>query len=125
MGVVKDSIRFFHKFDPVPSSLFYLNMWAHQTTESLMLYDFPTSSCNTKGPECAVLQTTADTKTLARSSSGWKTNKNFISEMKTMEKNIHNLLCGQYDVIPSAKLFKWDEGFVYYSYMNMFNPMPC
>merc|ERR1711988_145253 len=122
--IVKDSVRFFHKFDPVPSSLFYQNLWAHQTTEGYMLFDYPTASCNYKPIECATVSTSVGTGT-ARDTTGWKANTGFVTEMKTMTKNIHGLLCDKYDVIPSAKKFSWSDNFVYYSYMNMFNPMPC
>jgi len=126
-SIVTDSVRFFHKFDPVPSSLFYGNVWAHQTNEAVMLFDYPTSDCKRGPPSCytGVKVTGQDVKTLARGSTGWKTNTAFKNSMVKTENNIQKLLCDEYDVIPSAKVFRSSDAYTYYSYMNMFNPMPC
>jgi len=122
-ATVAKSLRFFHKFDPVSSSLLYLNKWAHATEFGMMLYDFPMTSCRSKLPSCAT--TSTGTAVIPRDTTGWTTDFTFQMEMDDATGSIHEFLCDDYDVQPSAVTMSGNKGKLYYSYMNMFNPMPC
>merc|ERR1711968_112317 len=38
---------------------------------------------------------------------------------------LHSYLCDDFDVMPSGYMLSGAQAATYYSYMNMFNPMPC
>merc|ERR1711871_972184 len=119
-GATKGSIRFFHKFDPVPSALLYMNAWEHATEKALLLFDMPTTSCrNAKTPSCA--QITSGVTTTTRAPVNWF----FDKSTDYAVSQLHDFLCDEYDVIPSGYMFYGKSGYSYFSYMNMFNPMPC
>merc|ERR1711968_346899 len=113
------SIRFFHKFDPVPSALLYKNSWEHKTEEALLLFDMPMSACyNPETPSCAMTTGAPyNTRSYVPWSFRWETNMGVDS--------LHNFLCDSYDVKASGYLLSGKKSETYFSYMNMFNPMPC
>merc|ERR1719502_603567 len=43
------SIRYFHKFDPIPSFYFSMGEWAHGTEKGILLSDYATGECQPAG----------------------------------------------------------------------------
>merc|ERR1719502_1548967 len=91
-----------------------------------MLYDMPLNRCyRAFTPSCATLDTGVDTSTAARDSTGWKLDWSFQDEMESATENLYSYLCDNADVMPSGYKLTGSASAKYYSYMNMFNPMPC
>merc|ERR1711871_837806 len=116
--VTTGSVRFFHKFDPVPSSDLYMNKWEHTTAKALLLYDMPMTRCFSAGTPSCVSESGAYLTDSALDAD-WA---NMVDEQLS---ELHSFLCTGYDVKPSGYMFSGPAAKTYYSYMNMFNPMPC
>lgn len=96
---IPGSMRFMHKFDPIPSMGFGFGHWSHMTEYAMVLFDMPGCKGKFKIPECA--QPTASPMTGNR---------------------IDGYLCDM-GVVASGKFFMCAPE--YYSYTNIFNPFPC
>jgi hypothetical protein len=105
-GVYPKSVRFFHKFDPIPSDLLWGSQWVHATETAYLLSD--SAGCKFS-PSSA-------------SSAGY--NYNAAMYMPTLS-DIYTFVCADYDVSQSSQLFGGKSGATYYSYFSFFNPFPC
>jgi hypothetical protein len=105
-GVYPKSVRFFHKFDPIPSDLLWGSQWVHATEKAYLLGDTPGCSFS---PSSA-------------SSAGY--NYWAANYMPTLS-DIYTFVCADYDVTQSSQLFGGKTGATYYSYFTFFNPFPC
>jgi hypothetical protein len=108
-GSNPQSVRFFHKFDPVPSQAMWKGQFAHGLEHAMMIYDMPGSSCGDI-TTCDISSATLDQ---GESDFG-------LSSQKAM---IKDYLCDKWSV--EAKAFYtscYDE---ITSYMSLFNPWPC
>jgi hypothetical protein len=103
------SVRFFHKFDPVPSQAMWKGQFAHGVEHAMMLYDMPGSTCG-------------DITTCSISSASLNAGESDFGlyDSKLM---IKDYLCDKWGV--TAKAFYtscYDE---ITSYMSLMNPWPC
>jgi hypothetical protein len=105
-GVYPKSVRFFHKFDPIPSDLLWGSAWVHAAEKAYLLSDTP---------GCKFSPSSA-------SSAGY--NYWAAMYMPTLS-DIYTFVCSDYDVSQSSQLFGGKSGATYYSYFSFFNPFPC
>merc|ERR1719502_1853915 len=96
------SLRFFHKFDPIPGFYYAGGKWMHETAKAVMLWDETDSACGVNG------------------SCGVNPKVNEAIKGTTLPK----YLCTEFGIKTSAKAFGCD-GMDYFSYTNMVNPIPC
>jgi hypothetical protein len=104
-----ESIRFFHKFDPVPSIAMWKGQYAHGVEHAMLLYDMPKASCAVDST-CAVSAGVADD----------------ISDYNmggTNPLEIKDYLCDKWDILPKAMSTSCYDKIS--SYMSLLNPWPC
>jgi hypothetical protein len=111
LAFVPGSIRFMHKFDPIPSMGFQYGQWSHGTQYGMLLYDM--SGCNSGTPACAngMVESTGHPGLLHEA-----------GPYAGQPEALPHYLC-ESGVQPSGKMFQCNSE--YYSYTNMFNPVPC
>jgi hypothetical protein len=106
------SVRFFHKFDPVPSQAMWKGQFAHGVEHAMMLWDAPTASC-TDITGCAI-------SAISLTSTGEDSDYGLDG---TDPNNIVDYLCDKWGVEPKAMYTScYDE---ITSYMSVMNPWPC
>merc|ERR1711988_954058 len=105
LAFVPNSIRFMHKFDPIPSIGFQMGEWSHGTQYGLLLFDL--EECAGRSPRCSM---------------GTVESTGMVYEGVGTPEALPDFLCSS-GVMPSAKMFQCNPE--YYSYTNMFNPVPC
>merc|ERR1711988_831066 len=88
------------------------------TAKALLLYDMPMTRCFSAGTPSCVSESGAYLTDSALDAD-WA---NMVDEQLS---DLHSFLCTGYDVKPSGYMFSGPAAKTYYSYMNMFNPMPC
>jgi hypothetical protein len=108
-NVNPQSVRFFHKFDPVPSVAMWKGQYGHGVEHAMMLYDMPKSSCSVTST-CAV-------------SSGSASSKDKYGLGGSDPLAIKDYLCDKWDVLPKAHYTSCYDKLS--SYMSLFNPWPC
>merc|ERR1719473_745279 len=106
------SIRYFHKFDPVPGYYFGMMGWKHAPATAKLLYDYD-APCNgaPDGPTLGSSYVLADyggTGSVASSVVG----------------ELYSFLCTSYGVATGSWTVTADPG-TYFSYTNAINPAPC
>merc|ERR1719231_1331024 len=99
------SVRFFHKFDPIPSDLLWGSQWVHAATTAYLLSDYPGCDGEMKGSAPAGLR-------------GRNKRAGDLSKL-------YSFVCDDYDVQQASQPFSSWTGAMYYSYFNMINPFPC
>jgi hypothetical protein len=105
------SVRFYHKFDPVPSQGLWKGQFAHGVEHAMLLYDMPDSGCgDISGCELSATSLSSD------------------ASMSDLELGgdpymIKDYLCDKWAVEPKALYTScYDE---ITSYMTMMAPWPC
>jgi len=96
------SVRYFHKFDPIPGFYYAGGMWMHETAKAVMVWDEASSACGVSG------------------SCGVNPKVNGAIKGTTLPK----YLCTEFGIKTSAKSFGC-SGMDYFSYTNVINPVPC
>merc|ERR1712072_805844 len=109
-GKIANSVRFFHKFDPIPSNYWSFATWSHDPIieEAIMLYDTP--GCDSAGKSGYV------ERFASRKATDWHedTYNPDLSEL-------YSFLCDGNGV--STHVVSMPTH--YYAYANAFNPDPC
>jgi hypothetical protein len=108
-SVNPDGVRFFHKFDPVPSIAMWKGQYAHGVEHAMLLYDMPKSSCSVTST-CAI-------------SSGTASSKDKYGLGGSDPLTIKDYLCDKWDVLPKAHYTSCYDKIS--SYMSLLNPWPC
>merc|ERR1719375_306640 len=103
VSFIPGSMRFMHKFDPIPSIGFGFGRWSHMTEYAMVLFDMP--GCKSVFPQCS--------DGLVASTSPYPIGAG---------NKLEGYLCDM-GVQASAKMFMCAPE--YYSYTNMMNPFPC
>lgn len=106
-----DSIRFFHKFDPVPSQAMWKGQYAHGTEFAIMLYDMPDASCDSD-VSCAI-----------SSGSLGDTDEKMLGFGGSDPYMVKDYLCDKWAVGAKAYPTSCYDGIT--SYMSLLNPWPC
>merc|ERR1711998_602587 len=110
-GVYPSSVRFFHKFDPIPSDLLWGSNWVHATEKAYLLSDTP--GCKST-PSCG------------GGKLSYKMKRRLSSELSMPSlSELYSFVCTDYDVQTSSQAFGASTGAMYYSYFTFFNPFPC
>jgi hypothetical protein len=93
--VYPDSVRFFHKFDPISSDLLWASQWVHSASTAYLLSDYPGCEDAPDGMAPKTIPT------------------------------LYSFVCDDYNVTQASQAFSEWTGAMYYSYFNMMNPFPC
>jgi hypothetical protein len=108
----QDSIRFFHKFDPIPSIAMWYGKFGHATEYAIMLYDMPDAGCESDSG-CAISAASLDTDYTFGD----------IGLDGTNPFMIKDYLCDKWAVEPKAVVTECLDMIT--SYMSFGNPWPC
>jgi hypothetical protein len=97
------SLRIFHKFDPVSSSLMWGGQYRHTAETAMMVYDYWTGSCMNGKSGCETGYRAADNKGHQSDFGKW--------------------MCGESEYTPSSVYSSCEQN--EFSYANLVNPFPC
>jgi hypothetical protein len=109
-SVSPEGVRFFHKFDPIPSIMMWLGQYEHEVANSFMVWDVATSNCApTDG--CTVMAAGDQAALIPRNG------------MDVDANEIPWHLCDSFSVKAQSMSFPcWAQ---FTSYMSLLNPLPC
>merc|ERR1712167_265223 len=113
---VPTSVRFFHKFDPIPSDYLWGGKWEHNTAQAFLLYDehgcTSASASGVKKDPSVATQYWFSAGVMA------------ANEVKPLG-DLYSFLCTTKGTYINQKKISGADAAQWYSYTNMLNPMPC
>jgi hypothetical protein len=108
-----ESVRFFHKFDPVPSMMMFGLSYRHELENAVVLWDAYDPSCSSYTPGCDLsskdLKSGADIKDLGLKG----TNPDLVKDW----------ICTKTKAVPLTYATKCEDELT--SYFTLLNPFPC
>jgi hypothetical protein len=109
------SVRFAHKFDPIPSIMFTGVMYQHQVENAILLWDVYDGSCasNYDASDCAISAKSLD------SGEDYK----MLGLKGTNPEKIKEWVCSKTKATPISYATTCDQELT--SYMTLLNPFPC
>jgi hypothetical protein len=110
-GANPDSVRFFHKFDPIPSIGMWHGKFAHSVEHAVMVWDEYDTGCDSNVIACEITANPAFVE--------YGSNANDWLD----PKGIKRFTCDAHDVSPYAVATGCTDA--YSSYFSLLNPWPC
>jgi hypothetical protein len=108
------SVRFQHKFDPIPSMSFMNGIYKHGVENAIFLWEGYDASCTSYDPSCSLS---------SKSLKSGVTDYTKLGLKGTNPEMIEDWVCSKAAAVPLAYATKCEDQLT--SYMTMMNPFPC